>query len=201
MGTEETKDKDKTKEEVKDKDTKKTSEKDIIKELKTELNNALEEVRNYKDKYLRTLADMDNQRKRMLREKEELLKYSNEQLILKILPVIDNFERALEVGKESKNLDKMLEGVNLIFKQLKDILEKEGVKAFESVGDKFDPYKHEALLAIESDEHEPSTVLEEIEKGYLLGDKVIRPAKVTVSKIKEEKEDDENGSEREGNRN
>lgn len=166
----------------------------IVEELKAELNSALEEVKIYKDKYLRALAEMDNQRKRTMKEKEALQQYANEKLILSILPVVDNFERAIDAGNNSNSVKDLLDGVKLIFKQLKDILKKEGVEPFKSVGQKFDPYKHEALLAIESKEHEPSTILEEIEKGYLLGEKVIRPAKVTVSKQEEEKEDDENGN-------
>jgi len=172
----------------------------MIEQLKSELKNALEEVKEYKDKYLRTLAEMDNQRKRMIRERDDFQKYANEKLILSILPVVDNFERAINAGENSNTDKKILDGVKLIFKQLKGILEKEGLKPFESVGQKFDPYKHEAFLAIESKEHEPSTILEEIEKGYLLDDKIIRPAKVTVSKQREEKEDDENGGQGKSNR-
>ncbi len=172
----------------------------MIEQLKSELKNALEEVKEYRDKYLRTLAEMDNQRKRMIRERDDFQKYANEKLILSILPVVDNFERAINAGENSNTDKKILDGVKLIFKQLKDILEKEGLKPFESVGQKFDPYKHEAFFAIESKEHEPSTILEEIEKGYLLDDKIIRPAKVTVSKQREEKEDDENGGQGKSNR-
>lgn len=185
------------------KEKRKESEKDteaMIEQLKAELKNALEEVKEYKDKYLRTLAEMDNKRKRMIRERDELQRYANEKIILSILPVVDNFERAINAGENSDADKKILDGVKLIFKQLKDILEKEGLKPFESVGQKFDPYKHEAFLAIESKEHEPSTILEEIEKGYLLDNKIIRPARVTVSKQREEKEDDENGGKGKSNR-
>jgi molecular chaperone GrpE len=162
--------------------------------LEEELSFASDEVKELTDKYLRSLADLDNQRKRMVKEKEETQKYANERLILEILPVMDNFERAIEAGENSDSAKKLLDGVRLIFRQLSEVLEKEGVKSFDSLGEKFDPYKHEAFLAIESKEHEPSTILEEVEKGYLLKDKVIRPAKVTVSKQDEVKEDDENGN-------
>jgi molecular chaperone GrpE len=162
--------------------------------LEEELSFARDEVKELTDKYLRSLADLDNQRKRMVKEKEETQKYANERLILEILPVMDNFERAIEAGENSDSAKKLLDGVRLIFRQLSEVLEKEGVKSFDSLGEKFDPYKHEAFLAIESKEHEPSTILEEVEKGYLLKDKVIRPAKVTVSKQDEVKEDDENGN-------
>lgn len=162
--------------------------------LRAELEEALDELANYKDKYLRALAELDNQRKRSIREKEEIRRYATEKLILSMLPVVDNFERAIGIDKNSGSVKDIIDGVKLIFKQFKEVLEKEGLKSFDSIGQKFDPYKHEALLAIESKEHEPSTILEEVEKGYLLGEKVLRPAKVTVSKQDEEKESDENGS-------
>lgn len=171
-----------------------TNEEQEVTRLKEELTLAQEDVKDLTDKYLRSLADLDNQRKRTIKEKEETLKYANERLILEILPVLDNFERAIEAGEDSDNTKKLLDGVKLIFRQLSDVLQKEGVRSFDSVGEKFDPYKHEAFLAIESKEHEPSTILEEIEKGYILKDKVIRPAKVTVSKQDEVKEDDKNGN-------
>jgi molecular chaperone GrpE len=174
---------------------------ELVEQLRAELIKVSEQAKDYSDKYLRTLAEMDNQRKRALREKEEIQKFANERLILEILPVIDNFERAVEAGEGGGIDEKMTEGVKMILKQLREILEKEGVKAFESIGEKFDPYKHEALLAIESDKHEPSTILEEIQKGYVMKNRVIRPAKVTVSKQDEEKkEDDENGGEGKSNR-
>ncbi|MCK4575915.1 nucleotide exchange factor GrpE [candidate division WOR-3 bacterium] len=164
-----------------------------IEKLREELNTAHEDAKEYTNKYLRALADLDNQRKRTIKEKEEIQKYASERLILSILPVVDNFERAIDASKNTEDVEKILDGIKLILRQLKDILEKEGLKSFECVGEKFDPYMHEAFLAIESKEHEPSTVLEEIEKGYVLRDKVIRPAKVTVSKQDKKKEDDENG--------
>ncbi len=166
---------------------------ETIDQLKAKLDSKIEEVNEYKDKYLRTLAEMDNQRKRVMKEKEVLQKYANEKLILSILPVVDNFERAISAGEDSESVEKIVDGIRLIFKQLVNILEREGLQSFESIGKKFDPYKHEALLTIESEEHKPSTIVDEIEKGYLLSDKVIRPAKVTVSKQGIKKEDDVNG--------
>ncbi len=169
---------------------------ELVEQLRSELRKVSEQVKDSSDKYLRALAELDNQRKRALREREELQKFANERLILEILPVIDNFERAIEAGEQTERADQMVEGVKMIFKQLCEILEKEGVVSFESIGEKFDPYKHEALLAMESKEHAPSTILEEIQKGYTMKDRVIRPAKVTVSKQDEiKKEDDTNGNE------
>jgi len=181
-------------EEKKEKVESKEYNDEIIEQLRIELNDSLEQLREHKDKYLRALAEMDNLRKRFIKEKAELQKYANEKLILNILPVVDNFERAIKAAEDSDSIKHLLGGVKLILRQLMDILERAGVKSFESVGEKFDPYKHEALLATESTEHDPSTILEEIEKGYLLGDKVIRPAKVTVCRQKEKKEDVKNGN-------
>lgn len=168
--------------------------------LKAQLNQIAEEAEEYKDKYIRALAEMENQRKRLERERIDFRRYANESFILSVLPVLDNFERAIKSAEEVDGAKEITEGIKMIFKQLKEVLEKKGVKPFESLGEKFDPKKHEAYLAIESEKHEPSTIVEEIEKGYLLGDKVIRPAKVAVSKVKEDKEDDSNGEERKSNR-
>jgi molecular chaperone GrpE len=173
----------------------------LVEQLRAELRKVSEQAKDSDDKYLRALADLDNQRKRALREKEELQKYATERLILEILPVIDNFELAIEAGQKTESAAQVVDGVKMILKQLREILEKEGVAAFESIGDKFDPYKHEALLAIESKEHAPYTILEEIQKGYTMKDRVIRPAKVTVAKQDEEKkEDDADGNEGKSNR-
>jgi len=190
----------KEKDKQEDSTEKQTEHFDRIERLNVELKEALEEVANYKDKYLRSLAELDNQRKRATREKEEIRKYATDKLILSILPVVDNFERAIDANVNSDSVKDIMDGVKLIFRQLKELLEKEGLKAFDSVGHKFDPYRHDALVAIESKEHEPSTIIEELEKGYLLGEKVLRPAKVTVSKQGEEKESEENGSKRQSNR-
>jgi len=168
---------------------------ELIEEMRKELEKAHEQIKDYTDKYIRALADMDNQRKRMMKDKEEIIKYANERLIVSILPVIDNFGRAISAGENTDNVEKIVDGVRLILKQLEDILEKEGVQSFNSIGEIFDPYKHEAYLAIESKEHKPSTIIDEIEKGYVLKDKIIRPARVTVAKQDEEKkEDDKNDS-------
>jgi molecular chaperone GrpE len=174
---------------------------ELVEMLRTELRKVSQQAKDSEDKHLRALADLDNQRKRALREKEELQKYANERLILEILPVIDNFELAIDAGEKTESAKQVIDGVKMILKQLREILQKEGVAPFESIGEKFDPYKHEALLAIESEEHAPYTILEEIQKGYTMKDRVIRPAKVTVSKQEEaKKEDDADGDEGKSNR-
>src|SRR5690606_17098895 len=128
----------------------------------------------------RLKAEFDNFRKRTQREKEEISKYAAERIILSLLPVIDNFERAIESTANNKDFESFSQGVNLIFRQLYKVLEDEGLKAIEAVGQQFDPNLHEAMMKEESDQEE-NIVLEEFQKGYFLKDKVIRFSKVKVS--------------------
>jgi len=140
------------------------------------------------DKYLRAMAELDNFRKRMARDYQEKVEEANRNLIAKLLPVLDNFDRALEAAKniQDKNdsFESFYQGVRLIDQQIHAILEAEGLKEFNSKGEEFDPSRHDAMLAIETDEHEPNTVLDEIEKGFAFRGKVLRHARVTVSKRK-----------------
>lgn len=126
----------------------------------------------------RVQAEFENYKKRVDKEKQEFCDYAKEDLIRKLLPLIDNFELALKHKKSDKEFHK---GVELIYAQLITILENEGLKPIKALNEKFDPYKHEALLAEKSSKEE-NTILEELQKGYLLKDKVIRPSKVKVSR-------------------
>ncbi|MGA1790924.1 MAG: nucleotide exchange factor GrpE [bacterium] len=150
---------------------------------------AIEKERNKElyDKYLRLQAEFENFKKRMEREKCEYFKYALERLIKDLIPVFDHLELAIQSAKESKNFESFSEGIQLIYKQLKDILAKEGLSYECSVGEKFDPCKHEAMMHMESADHEPNVVMEEHKKGYFLNDRLIRPAMVTVAKRPEEK--------------
>ena len=147
-----------------------------------------EELEEYKDKYLRALAELDNYQKRVKREKEELVNYAGERIILELIPVLDDFERGLNSLKELKadKLDDFYRGVELIHNRLKELLAKEGVKSFSAVGEKFDPARHEAVSVTDSSDCPPDTVVSELCKGYMLKDKVIRHAKVVVAKAKKE---------------
>lgn len=124
------------------------------------------------DQLLRCRAEMDNILKRAARERGDLVKYASEKLICKILPVLDSLEQA----------SKHDEGTKVLYQQLLDILKGEGLVPIEAVGQKFDPYKHEAFYQLKSEELEEDTVAEEIQKGYLLDCKVIRFSKVAVAK-------------------
>ncbi|MPZ75965.1 MAG: nucleotide exchange factor GrpE [Deltaproteobacteria bacterium] len=140
------------------------------------------EAKEHYDRYLRQVAEVDNFKKRINREKEDAIRYGNEHLIKDILPVIDNLERAIAHAKDGGNDKPLVEGVEMVLKGLLDIFNKHGVVQIPSVGEIFDPGKHEAMAQIESDQHEPNTVIDEHHKGYLFRDRLLRPALVTVAK-------------------
>ena len=137
-----------------------------------------QEIQQYKDKLQRIHADFENFKKRSIKEKKEFVKFANEGLILKVLEAYEDLERALEV-KEDKNLR---EGVELIYKKLTKILEDEGVEPIETKNQKFDPYKHEALMTEDNDDYENNEIIQDLQKGYTLNSKVIRYSKVKVCK-------------------
>ncbi|MBI4725747.1 nucleotide exchange factor GrpE [candidate division TA06 bacterium] len=139
------------------------------------------------DKYLRAMADLDNYRKRTAKEYLEREGEANRNLVAKVLPVLDNLDRALSSSKELCERDESFKsfhlGVQMIDQQIHKILEAEGLSVLKSEGLPFDPTKHEAVLTVESREHAPDTVVNEVEKGFLFRDKVLRPARVAVSKL------------------
>lgn len=145
-----------------------------IQQLKAELSEQQQRV-------LRTQADFDNFRRRTQKEKEELAKYASSKLITELLPVIDNFERAMAASTVDPESDSLVKGVNMIFRQLEGVLNAEGLQPMNSVGQHFNPEFHQAIMQVESEEHEEGVVVEEIQKGYMLKDKVLRPAMVKVS--------------------
>jgi molecular chaperone GrpE len=143
------------------------------------------ELAELSDKYLRLAAEFENFKRRTLRERQELLNYGTENLIKELLGVVDNLERALvHVGDRSQggiDSENLSEGVELTHRSLLQALEKSGVAPVEAQGASFDPKVHEALRQVPSAEHEPGTVLEVYQKGYLLKDRLLRPALVAVS--------------------
>jgi molecular chaperone GrpE len=136
------------------------------------------------DRFLRVMAEFENYKKRMEREMNDYRKYANESLIKDILPIVDNLERALESTDEDneKASGAMREGVEMTLKGLLSSLEKFGVVPFESLDKPFDPNFHHAVMQEESAGHSENTVVQELQKGYLIGDRLLRPAMVTVSK-------------------
>jgi molecular chaperone GrpE len=139
------------------------------------------QVDQYKDLLLRKAAEFDNYKKRIESETANIVKYATESLIDDLLPVLDDFERSLKHGKESKESDAVLKGIELIYQKLVKVLEGRGVKTFETVGKEFNVDFHDALMQMPRNDLSPHTVIEEVEKGYMLNDRVIRHAKVVVS--------------------
>lgn len=132
-------------------------------------------------KFLRIQAEYDNFRKRTQREKAADLKYKSQALVTELLPVVDNFERALQAKPTDDSSKNFVEGIEMVYRQLTTALEKEGVEVIETVGEVFDPNIHQAVMQVEDDNFESNTVVEELQKGYQLKDRVIRPAMVKVN--------------------
>lgn len=164
--------------------------------LEEELERVKTELKDYRERYLRALADLDNFKKRMIKEKQEYIEFANENLIKSLLSVLDNFERAIDSAKITNEFQPFYKGIELIYQELKKILEKEGLKEFSSLGEEFNPQKHEAVVALESDDHPPNIIVDELQKGYILKDRIIRPAKVAVSKNKEKEVEEDAQSNR-----
>jgi len=140
------------------------------------------EIDDLREQLLRKSADFDNYRKRMHREKEEFASFANRELLLDIVPIIDDFERAIKSGEESQDFTAFHDGIVMIEKQFTSMLERKWhLTRFDSAGEEFDPQRHEAMMTEEVPGHEQSMVLEDFQKGYLLNERVLRPAKVKVS--------------------
>lgn len=161
-----------------------------LEELREKLDAKEKEVKEHYERYLRQVAELDNFKKRINREKEDAIRYANENLIKDILPVIDNLERAIAHAQGGGNGKPLVEGVEMVLRGLLDVFGKHGVVQVPAVGEVFDPGKHEAMAQVESSQYEPNTVVDEHHRGYLLRDRLLRPALVTVAKapqVKEEK--------------
>jgi len=158
-----------------------TEEKSQEEKILAELQQQQEESRKNYDQYLRALAEVENVKKRAMRERDEYLKYANVSLIKKLLPVIDDLYRAMKVARDSRDFEALNKGIEMTARGLDDLLKAEGVKVIESLGKDFDPQYHQALTVEPSDEHPENTVIEEMQKGYILHDRVIRPSLVKVS--------------------
>lgn len=131
-------------------------------------------------RYQRAVADLENTRRRSRQELAERTQYANEQLVLKLLPLLDNFQRALAHAPEGIDPN-WVDGIKLIARQFEDILGSQGVSSIPAVGEKFDPSQHEAIASEQTDEHEEGTVVEEMQRGYRLHRKVLRPTLVKVA--------------------
>ncbi|MCD8511967.1 MAG: nucleotide exchange factor GrpE [Bacillus sp. (in: Bacteria)] len=143
-----------------------------------DLEKKLEETTN---RLLRIQADYDNFRRRTRLEKEADAKYRSQRLAEELLPAIDNFERALMISPEAEEAKSLLKGMEMVYRQLQEALKKEGIEVIDAVGQPFDPHIHQAVMQVETEEFEKNVVVEELQKGYKLRDRVIRPAMVKVN--------------------
>jgi molecular chaperone GrpE len=159
--------------------------------LAAELETARQEARNSQELYLRSLADMDNLRKRTQREKEDIAKFGNENILREILPVIDNLERAIEHAETQGEDAGLLEGVQMTLSQFSSVLQKFGVEQVAAVGEQFDPAHHQAMGQVETDEVPANHVANELQKGYMLNSRLLRPAMVMVAKTPEQPPENE----------
>ena len=151
------------------------------------------ELTEFKDKYLRALADSDNARKRMRQQSEENVRIQRENMLREVLPIVDNLERAVAAARDGGNGKPIVEGVEMVLRSMLDFLRGHGVTQLSVVGEPFDPQRHEAIAQVESSQHPPNTVLEEHHRGYLIGDRMLRPARVSVVKPGSEGNGDKNG--------
>lgn len=158
-------------------------EEDETARLKAELEQKKREAADAHDKYVRTYADFDNYRKRMQKELADARKYANEQIALELLSVVDHLALAIEhASNAGENNRGLREGVELVYKQLKDVLQKFGITPFSSLGERFDPSRHDALMQDTAADAAENTITKVFQEGYMYHDKVLRHAKVAVAK-------------------
>lgn len=173
-----------------DQETEEADENSQQNEEVTDLSNQLlekdEELHALNDKYLRLAAEFDNYKRRVQRDQQDTIRYANEKLFKDLLPTLDNLERALQSGREQGRIEGLLEGVDLTYKHFLDTLQKMGIKQVTSVGESFDPARHQAVGQVESTTVPENVVVDEYQKGYFLHDRILRPAMVTVAKAKME---------------
>ncbi len=159
-------------------DNKETADEEIKEEQKNEWQEKYETLNN---QYIRLAADFDNFRKRQEQERENLLKYGAENTVKKLLEVIDNFDRGLKAIETVDDCEKVKECYNLAYKNFNDVLVKIGLETIKAEGEEFDPNMHEAVMQTPCSDKPEHTIIAELQKGYMLGDKVLRPALVNVA--------------------
>jgi molecular chaperone GrpE len=153
-----------------------------VEELQRRLAEKEKEVAELKDKYLRALADSENARKRIRQQADESIRVQRENLLRELLPIVDNLERAVDAARGGGNGKPIVEGVEMTLRSMLDFLKAQGVQPLSAVGQPFDPSRHEAVDQVQSERHTPNTVVDEFHRGYLIGDRVLRPARVSVAR-------------------
>ncbi|MBE9530503.1 MAG: nucleotide exchange factor GrpE [Proteobacteria bacterium] len=170
---------------------------DPLKVMEASLESMEQESKDSHDRFLRVSAEFENYKKRAAREMNDFRKFANESFVKAMLPVVDNLDRAIESSSDDDHSNSsVVEGVNMTLKEILKIFEQFGVKPFESLGKTFDPALHQAVMQEESDDHPEKTILNELEKGYMMHDRLLRPAMVVVSK-KTDSENQENRAQEE----
>jgi molecular chaperone GrpE len=147
-----------------------------------------QEAKENYDRYVRQIAEAENFKKRNARERDDAIRYANEMLLKDLLPIIDNLERAIAHAASGENGKPLVEGVEMVLKGFLDVLSKFGVSQIIAVGQPFDPSKHEAIAQVVSNSHDPNVVIEELHRGYMFRDRLLRAALVSVAKAPETKE-------------
>jgi molecular chaperone GrpE len=153
-----------------------------VTKLKEDVAKLQNDCKTYQDNYLRALADFENFRRRTQKELEDFRKFANENLLAELIPVIENFERAFSLEKNTEDNESHIKGIEIAYRQLISVLEKFGLKMYSCLGQEFDPKTCEAVSFIETNDSPKHTIIKELEKGYLYQDRVIRPARVIVAK-------------------
>ena len=194
----ETKEVDSAKKELKKTDGAKKHKKkghDLIKEMEAKLKAAQEESKETYDRFLRVSAEFENYKKRSSREMDEFRKFANESLIKEMLSVVDNLERAINSSNDAKQANSgLVEGVDITLKEILKIFEKFNVKPVESLKKRFDPNFHQAVMTEETDDYTEHTVINELQKGYMMHDRLLRPAMVVVSMPKVKSNDEKSST-------
>ena len=163
--------------------------------LRQQLELKEQETKSNYDRFLRQAAELENFKKRSARERDEAIRLANEYLIKDLLPVLDNLERAIAHARGGDGGQPLAEGVEMVLKGFLNVLTRHGVAQVSAVGQPFDPVKHEAMAQMKTDQHLPNTVVEEHHKGYLLHDRLLRPALVSIAKAPETQEKKNSGGE------
>lgn len=161
-----------------------------VTKMKEEFEEKDKQAKELNDKYLRALAELDNYRKRMQKEMVSHRKSCKIELFRKIIPVLDSFDRALSGAEINSDFDNFYKGIEIIHRQFKESLKSLGLVEFSGLGEVFDPSRHEAVAAVPTDEQPADIIIEEISKGYIVDDQIIKPAKVYVSQQKEGGQED-----------
>jgi molecular chaperone GrpE len=149
--------------------------------LRAELESANRRADEMSDAFLRARADFANYKRRTEEERESLRTVMNTDLLMRLLPIVDNFERAIHASSQTQDYEKLIGGVNAVYRQIQDLLTREGVTSIEAVGEPFDPNLHNAVLREETTEYPENSVIEELQKGYVINGKVLRPTLVKVA--------------------